>query len=87
MELDHNSDVEASSMSIGFLQQMAEPSTVPGPSFELHSAAVSKVVAVKSLYKPAAKVACKSRTCKKCAMVSCSGKKEGTVPIHAKTVG
>jgi len=30
----------------------------------------SKVVAAKSLYKPAAKVAHKSRTCKKCAMES-----------------
>ena len=43
---------------------------------QLHSAAVSKVVAAKSLYKPAAKVAHKSRTCRKCAMESCSGKKE-----------
>jgi hypothetical protein len=85
MGLDHNS--EASSMSTGFLQQMAEPSTVPRPSFELHSATVSEVVATKSLYKPAAKVACKSRTCREYAMVSCPGKKEGTVPIHAKTVG
>jgi len=70
----NNSDVEASSMFTGSLQQMAEPSRVPGP--QLHSAAVSKGVAAKSLYKPAAKVAHKSRTCRKCAMESCSGKKE-----------
>ena len=76
MELDHNSDGEASAMSTGFLQQMEEPSTAPGPSFQSHSAAVSKVVAAKSLYNPAAKVARKSRTCRKCAMESCPGKKE-----------
>jgi hypothetical protein len=73
---DHNSDREASTMFTGFLQQMEEPSTAPRPSFQSHSAAVLKVVAAKSLYKSAAKVACKFRNCRKCTIESCPGKKE-----------
>ena len=76
MDIDHNVDTTADTMSAGFSQQMEEPSTEPGPSFQAQSVVVSKTVALKSLNKPVVKAACKARTCGKCAIEICAGKKE-----------
>jgi hypothetical protein len=76
MDLDRNPDTEANAISTGFSQQMEEPINEPGPSFQPRSAAVAKSVASKSLSKPATKTARKGRTCRKCGVEGCPGRKE-----------
>ena len=57
MDLDHKSDTEANEISAGFSQQMKEPISEPGASFQSHSVAIAKSMVLKSLSKPATKAA------------------------------
>ena len=73
--IDCHPDIETGEINPEFSQKMGEPG-VAGPSFQPQSVAITKARALKSLNRPVAKAVRKSRTCRKCAIEGCAGRKE-----------